>query len=193
MFVSPGPWCTVTTPTRPLTRAYPSAMQTALHSWRAWWKRAPPLHSALVTIRLPLPMTPNASCTPCEAIVVPTTSATDGAFVIERDPTEAQIRGVSPPLARGSLIDMSTERPTAGRQKPPPSQPVPNMLPGRRRRQFGLERVFTRVIATAGIVAVGVLLGAILASSNVQGWIIGLVVAIVSVVLSGVLWSSRQL
>jgi tetrahydromethanopterin S-methyltransferase subunit F len=38
-----------------------------------------------------------------------------------------------------------------------------------------------------------VALGAILASSNVQGWIIGLVVAIVSVVLSGVLWSSRQI
>ena len=93
VFVSPGPWWTLTTPTRPVTRAYPSAMQTAPHSWREWWKRAPPLHSALVTIRLPLPMTPNASCTPCEAIVVPTTSATDGAFVIERDPTGAQIRG----------------------------------------------------------------------------------------------------
>ena len=68
-----------------------------------------------------------------------------------------------------------------------------NMLPGRERRRSRVERLLMRLIATAGIVGIGVLLGAILASSNVQGWIIGLVVAAVSVVLSGVLWSSRQL
>jgi hypothetical protein len=68
-----------------------------------------------------------------------------------------------------------------------------NMLPGRARRRFGLERVLIRLIATGGIVGIGVALGAILAASNVQGWIIGLVVAIVSVVLSATLWSSRQL
>jgi hypothetical protein len=67
------------------------------------------------------------------------------------------------------------------------------MLPARERRRFLGERLLTRVIATCGIVGIGVLLGAILASSKVQGWIIGLVVAIVSVVLSAVLWSSRQL
>jgi len=67
------------------------------------------------------------------------------------------------------------------------------MLPARERRRFLGERLLTRLIATCGIVGIGVLLGAILASSNVQGWIIGLVVAIVSVVLSAVLWSSRQL
>jgi hypothetical protein len=67
------------------------------------------------------------------------------------------------------------------------------MLPARERRRFVGERLLTRVIATCGIVGIGVLLAAILASSNVQGWIIGLVVAGVSVVLSAVLWSSRQL
>jgi hypothetical protein len=67
------------------------------------------------------------------------------------------------------------------------------MLPRRGRRRYGVERVFMRVIATGGIIAIGVALAAILASSDVQGWIIGLVVAIVSVVLSGVLWSSRQI
>jgi hypothetical protein len=67
------------------------------------------------------------------------------------------------------------------------------MLPGRNRRRFGIERLLVRLIATGGIIGIGVALGAILAASNVQGWIIGLVVAIVSVVLSGVLWSSRQL
>jgi hypothetical protein len=66
------------------------------------------------------------------------------------------------------------------------------MLPRRGRRRYGAERLFMRVVATGGVIGIGVALGAILASSNVQGWIIGLVVAIVSVVLSAVLWSSRQ-
>ncbi|MGI8411266.1 MAG: hypothetical protein ACR2LV_01430 [Solirubrobacteraceae bacterium] len=67
------------------------------------------------------------------------------------------------------------------------------MLPGRERRRFGVERLLVRLIATCGVVGIGVLLAAILASSKTQGWIIGLVVALVSVVLSAVLWSSRQL
>jgi hypothetical protein len=67
------------------------------------------------------------------------------------------------------------------------------MLPRRGRRRYGVERVFMRVIATGGIIAIGVAIAAILASSNVQGWIIGLVVACISVVLSAVLWSSRQI
>src|SRR5690349_11629300 len=58
----------------------------------------------------------------------------------------------------------------------------PNMLPGRDRRRFGLERIVVRLVATLGIVGIGVALGAILAASNVQGWIIGLVVAGVSVI-----------
>jgi hypothetical protein len=66
------------------------------------------------------------------------------------------------------------------------------MLPGRERRRFGLERVLIRLVATGGIVGIGVALGAILASSKVQGWITGMVVAIVSVVLAAILWSSRQ-
>jgi protein-S-isoprenylcysteine O-methyltransferase Ste14 len=67
------------------------------------------------------------------------------------------------------------------------------MLPGRERRRTGIERLLVRLIATGGVIGIGVALGAILRSSNVQGWIIGLVVAIVSVILSGILWSSRQL
>jgi protein-S-isoprenylcysteine O-methyltransferase Ste14 len=67
------------------------------------------------------------------------------------------------------------------------------MLPGRQRRRLGIERVLVRLVATGGIVGFGVALGAILASSNVQGWIIGLAVALASVILSAILWSSRQL
>ena len=47
-FVKPGPWWTLHTPTRPLTRAYPSAMQIAPFSWRAWWNDAPAACSARV-------------------------------------------------------------------------------------------------------------------------------------------------
>jgi hypothetical protein len=68
-----------------------------------------------------------------------------------------------------------------------------NMLPGRRGRRFALERMLVRLVATGGIIGIGIGLGAILASSNVQGWIIGLVVAVVTVVLSAILWSSREL
>jgi hypothetical protein len=69
----------------------------------------------------------------------------------------------------------------------------PNMLPAREVRRSVFERLLVRIIATAGIVGIGVVIAAILASSKTQGWIIGLAVSIVSVVLSAVLWSSREL
>lgn len=74
-----------------------------------------------------------------------------------------------------------------------PERKGEGMLPGRRSRRFAVERVFVRLVATTGIVGIGVGLGALLASSKVEGWIIGLVVSLVSVVLAAVLWSSRQL
>jgi uncharacterized membrane protein len=50
-----------------------------------------------------------------------------------------------------------------------------------------------RLIATAGIVAIGVVIAAIMTSQHSKGWLIGLVVGIVSVVLAAILWSSRRL
>jgi hypothetical protein len=82
---------------------------------------------------------------------------------------------------------------TRVRPQPDTSPGARNMLPARERRRLGAERLLTRLVATCGIVGIGVALGAILASSKVDGWITGLVVAIVSVVLSAILWSSRQL
>jgi hypothetical protein len=67
------------------------------------------------------------------------------------------------------------------------------MIPARERRRFRAESVLMRLVATAGIVALGVLLGAILVSADVAGWTIGLVVAVICVALSALLWSSRQL
>jgi hypothetical protein len=67
------------------------------------------------------------------------------------------------------------------------------MVPGRERRRSGIERGAMRAVATGGIVGVGVLLGAVLVSQDVAGWIVGLVVSLVSILLAGLLWSSRQL
>ena len=59
------------------------------------------------------------------------------------------------------------------------------MIPGRERRRLKAESVLMRFVATGGIVGFGVLLGAILVSQDVQGWIVGLVVALVSVITLG--------
>jgi len=76
-------------------------------------------------------------------------------------------------------------------QDPPADEPRETMLPSRRERP-PLESAFVRVVATGGVVGIGVALGAILGSQNVQGWIIGLAVALVSVIVSAILWSSRR-
>jgi len=67
------------------------------------------------------------------------------------------------------------------------------MVPGRERRRTGIERGAMRAIATGGIVAIGVVLGAVLVGQDVAGWIVGLVVSVVSILLAALLWSSRQL
>jgi protein-S-isoprenylcysteine O-methyltransferase Ste14 len=67
------------------------------------------------------------------------------------------------------------------------------MLPPRERRRSPFERIFVRLIATGGVIGIGVAIAAIMGSSGSASWIIGLVVAIVSVVLAAILWSSRQL
>jgi hypothetical protein len=84
------------------------------------------------------------------------------------------------------------EQPATGADETPQA-PGANMLPERQGRRFVVERVLIRLVATGGIVGIGVLLGAVLSSSNVQGWVMGLVIALVTVVLSALLWSSRQL
>ena len=96
-----------------------------------------------------------------------------------------------------SLQAAGPERPApaegvAGRDDPV-KQPPQGMLPARERRRTGVERGFMRLVATAGIVGIAVALGAILVSQHVAGWIVGLVIGVVSVILAAVLWSSRQL
>jgi hypothetical protein len=82
------------------------------------------------------------------------------------------------------------EQPVAPAESPAPAQ---TMIPGRERRRTRAERGLVRLVATGGIVGIAVLLGAILVSQDVAGWIVGLVIGLVSVILAAVLWSSRQL
>jgi hypothetical protein len=56
-----------------------------------------------------------------------------------------------------------------------------------------LESVFVRLIATAGVIAVGTALGAALVANEVVGWIVGLVVSTVCVLCAAILWRSRQM
>lgn len=50
-----------------------------------------------------------------------------------------------------------------------------------------------RLIATGGILGIGTLLGILLVSQDVSGWIVGLCVSGVSLILAAVLWSSNEL
>jgi hypothetical protein len=55
------------------------------------------------------------------------------------------------------------------------------------------ESVLVRLVATAGVVGIGTAIGAALSTSDIAGWIVALVVSLVSVVLAGTLWRSRRL
>lgn len=61
-----------------------------------------------------------------------------------------------------------------------------------RRRGNFLEPLLRRVVVVCGVVGIGVALGAILKANKDQGWEIGLIVALVTLVLSRILWSSRR-
>jgi hypothetical protein len=87
--------------------------------------------------------------------------------------------------------------PAASSEQPPPEpehhrdEPGP-FLPNRPRR-LGVESLAVRLIATTGIAAIGTAVAAILGTQDVEAWVIGLVVSLVSVLLAAVLWSSRTL
>ena len=73
-----------------------------------------------------------------------------------------------------------------------PGQRPAVMIP-RRDKRLPVEAPVMRVVATAGIVGIGVVIAAIMGSQDAQGWVIGLAVSLVSLALAAVLWSSRRL
>ncbi|HET9104824.1 MAG TPA: hypothetical protein VFN55_15845 [Solirubrobacteraceae bacterium] len=117
----------------------------------------------------------------------PSSAAPTGAPA-EQDPAGSPAVGQEP---AGAVSPASDPAPSGAAHRT--HEVTPNMLPGRRSRGTVLERGVVRLVATGGVIGIGVGIAAILASQHVQGWIIGLVVATLSVILSAVLWSSRQL
>jgi hypothetical protein len=114
----------------------------------------------------------------------PSNVSPDNSPDLEPDEGSAPVESPSGPV-EPSAGDLAAETGTR--------DPSRNMLPQRDRRRSPVESLFVRLVATAGIVAIGVAIAAIMVSSNSKGWLIGLVVSIVSVVLAAILWSSRQL
>ncbi len=74
----------------------------------------------------------------------------------------------------------------------PASDEPGGFIPSRAHRPR-VESFFVRLVATGGIIGIGTALAAILDSQEVEAWIVGLVVAAVSVLLAAILWSSRTL
>lgn len=65
--------------------------------------------------------------------------------------------------------------------------------PSARERMHGVQSAFGRIVATGGIVGIGTGVAAIMGSQDVDAWIIGIVVAGLSVVLAAIVWSARAL
>jgi hypothetical protein len=55
----------------------------------------------------------------------------------------------------------------------------------------GLGSAFSRMVATGGIIGIGTGAAAIMGSQDVAHWIVGIVVAGLSVLLAAIVWSSR--
>ncbi|HEY2635868.1 MAG TPA: hypothetical protein VGI54_00650 [Solirubrobacteraceae bacterium] len=109
-------------------------------------------------------------------------------------PGAAPPQKLPPPPAKAKTSSGSGSGKPPGTSQAParPGERPGTMIPARSRRS-AFESVFMRLIATAGIVGVGVAVAAIMESSDAQGWIIGLVVSLLCVVMAAVLWSSRRL
>jgi hypothetical protein len=99
---------------------------------------------------------------------------------------------VPAPEKRPATVDRD-DPPAAASSEPGGHERPQGMLPGRERRRSVIERGFVRIIATGGIIGIATLLGAVLVSQDVAGWIVGLAVGLTSVILAALLWSSRQL
>jgi hypothetical protein len=102
--------------------------------------------------------------------------------------------GSPPPraTARGSAMPSAKRGARPSERRDAPAERPGVMIPSGRKR-LPLEAPLMRVVATGGIVGIGVVIAAIMTSQDSKGWLIGLVVSIVSVVLAAVLWSSRRL
>jgi hypothetical protein len=93
---------------------------------------------------------------------------------------------------RQADAEREARRAARGEQRAEAAQRPGVMIPSRRKR-LPLEAPLMRLVATAGIVGIGVVIAAIMTSQDARGWLIGLVVSVVSVALAAILWSSQRL
>jgi len=105
---------------------------------------------------------------------------------VEHEPSAPGPARIDPRAEREARRQAREERRGAPAERPGV------MIPNRRKR-LPLEAPLMRVIATAGIVAIAVVIAAIMGSQNSQAWLIGLVASVASLVLAAGLWSSRRL
>jgi hypothetical protein len=113
----------------------------------------------------------------------------------DADPSGWSGREPDAPDARVGPVGSTGDDVVSGDEAAPASADhdvPPGFLPTGPAR-LGIESVFVRLIATAGVVGIGTALGAILVSQDVAGWIVGLSVSLVRVALAAVLWRSRGL
>jgi len=110
----------------------------------------------------------------------------EGQIGAEREAQPGAEREAQPGAEREARRAERSERRDAAAERPGV------MIPSRRKR-LPLEAPLMRVVATGGIVGIGVVIAAIMGSQQSKGWVIGLVVSLASVVLAAVLWSSRRL
>ena len=89
-------------------------------------------------------------------------------------------------------VEREARRAERSEQRADAAQRPGVMIPSRRKR-LPLEAPLMRLVATAGIVGIGVVIAAIMTSQDSSGWLIGLVVSVVSVALAAILWSSQRL
>ena len=94
------------------------------------------------------------------------------------------------PQAAPAPVEPPAPDPEQSEPAPGTSAPAPSRRPAR--RPAGGDDLAMRLVATAGIVGIGVALGAILVGQNVAGWICGLVVTLTAMVLMAVVWGPRR-
>jgi hypothetical protein len=111
---------------------------------------------------------------------------------VHEDAIEADQAFEATPQASDPDAERERRRAERKERRGPPAERPGVMIPTRRKR-LPLEAPLMRLVATAGIVGISVAVAAIMTSQHSQGWLIGLVVSIVSLALAAVLWSSRRL
>ena len=109
---------------------------------------------------------------------------------VHEDPDVPE-RGRTEPFA-STDAEREARRSARSERRGTPTERPGVMIPSRRAR-LPLEAPLMRVVATAGIVGISVVVAAIMTSQDSEGWLVGLVVSIVSLALAAVLWSSRRL